>query len=163
MDRYYIGKIYGGDFTNICGLPEYMKFKPQKQFMVSSIEQNSLSLASSLLRIESFVRFLEELRTPKFTFEIVWPLVVCYIFHKLISSIIKLNNMKYMKSFHNSKLRVKGKWDLPFWELQSLQLRECETLLWIVGYFDVMTNEFMTTIASPGNLHSIVFLHILTG
>ena len=103
-----------------------MKFKPQKQFMVSSIEQNSLSLASSLLRIESFVRFLEELRTPKFTFEIVWPLVVCYIFHKLISSIIKLNNMKYMKSFHNSKLRVKGKWDLPFWELQSLQLRGCE-------------------------------------
>ena len=40
----------------------------RKQFMVSSIlpknERNSLSWASSLLRIVSFVRFLGELRTP---------------------------------------------------------------------------------------------------
>ena len=53
--------------------------KFQKQFMVSSIlqknEQNSLSWASSLLRIVSFVHFLGESRRPEIAFEIYWPLL----------------------------------------------------------------------------------------
>ena len=52
--------------------------KSRKQFMVLSIlpknERNSLSWASSLLRIVSSVRFLGELRRPKTAFDIYWPL-----------------------------------------------------------------------------------------
>ena len=52
--------------------------KSQKQFMMSSIlpknERNSLSWVEKMLRIVSFVRFLEELRRPLNTFEIYWPL-----------------------------------------------------------------------------------------
>ena len=71
-------------------------------------------------------------------------------------------NKKYMKLFHNSK-GSKVSETYPFENYKACNTMSVKTLLWIVGYFDVMTNEFMTTIASPGNLHSIVFLHILTG
>ena len=53
--------------------------KSRKQIMASWIlpknEQNSLSWASPVLRIVSFVHFLEESRTPYLFFEIYWPLV----------------------------------------------------------------------------------------
>ena len=54
--------------------------KSWKKIMASWIlqknQQNSLSWAPSVLRIVSFVRFLEESRTPYFFFEIYWPLSV---------------------------------------------------------------------------------------
>ena len=64
--------------------------KSQKQIMLSWIlpknERNSLSWTPSVLRIVSFVRFLEESRISYFVFEIYWPLAF-KVFRALLLSI----------------------------------------------------------------------------
>ena len=61
-------KLFTGTDNDMPGVPKLKVSKSWKQFMVSSIlpkcERNSLSWASFLLRIVSFVCFLGELRTP---------------------------------------------------------------------------------------------------